>query len=164
MKQLWMTALLLLLALSVTACGGTPEADDPEEPAQTQLANPFVTYDTMEDAAQAVGFNLGLPDGVDWADEAGYQVMADSMLQATYLSEDRTLTLRKAAGENDISGDYNSYPEVSEETIGDRTVTCKGKNGLVYTAIWQEDGYSFSLTDDHGLDGATLTVYLSRIA
>ena len=109
------------------------------------LSNPFVTYKTLSDAEQAVGFTLELPDE-DWYTRAGIQVMRGKMLQVRCPSDEGNGTvIRKQAGDADISGDYNEYTDVQTVTIGDVPVTLKGNNGMVSTAIWTADGFSYAV-------------------
>ena len=109
------------------------------------LSNPFVTYQTLSDAEQAVGFSIELPDE-DWYTRAGIQVMRGKMLQVRCPSDEGNgAVIRKQAGEADISGDYNEYTDVQTVTIGDVPVTLKGNNGMVSTAIWTANGFSYAV-------------------
>ena len=108
-------------------------------------SNPFLSYKTLSDAEQAVGFSIELPDE-DWYTRAGIQVMRGKMLQVRCPSDEGNgAVIRKQAGDADISGDYNEYTDVQTVTIGDVTVTLKGNSGMVSTAIWTADGYSYAV-------------------
>ena len=74
------------------------------------------------------------------------------------------LYFRKGVGTEDISGDYNSYDTVEEQVIGDRTVTCKGSGGLVYTAIWNDGTYAYAVMSDTGMNAETLTAWVQSLA
>lgn len=109
-----------------------------------QIPNPFVDYETLEAAEKAVGFTLTLPVGCGNTERV-IQVMDGKMLQVI---DDGCFWYRKQAGDEDISGDYNAYPEVNTETVGDYTVTLKGSEGKVSAAIWTANGYSYAVLFD----------------
>lgn len=54
--------------------------------------------------------------------------------------------VRKGQGAGDVSGDYDDYAEVSEEHLGDVTMTLKGEGGKVMLATWTDGGYSYSIS------------------
>ena len=56
------------------------------------------------------------------------------------------MVIRKAAGTEDISGDYNEYPEIYNVTVSEREVTMKGTDGKVNVAVWNTDDYSYAIT------------------
>ena len=62
-----------------------------------------------------------------------------------------TLLYRVGPGGGDVSGDYNAYPDTWSVEAGGVSVTCKGADGTVSLALWERDGYSFSLSSEHGL-------------
>ena len=109
-----------------------------------QIANPFVDYESLEEAAKAAGFTLTVPTQ-NGAGKPIIQVMDGKMIQVIFDETDPQLYIRKQAGDEDISGDYNEYAEITTATVGDRTVTLKGNDGKVSTAIWTADGYSYAV-------------------
>lgn len=56
--------------------------------------------------------------------------------------------IRKAVGSDDISGDYNDYKEINKVTVGNNTVTLKGNNSKVYTAVWTSGEYTYAIDID----------------
>ena len=57
------------------------------------------------------------------------------------------VSVRKAAGDGDVSGDYNEYAAVTSLNAGDAQITLKGNAQNSYTlALWEADGYSYSLS------------------
>ena len=79
------------------------------------------------------------------------------MIQVMYFdgdpsAEDSSMVMvRKGTGDEDISGDYNEYPEKETVNIHGVDVQLRGENGLVYSAIWTWNGYSFAINADKGL-------------
>lgn len=100
-------------------------------------ASPYIPCADMDEAAKLAGFSMtvpGTPDRIEaWAGE---------MLQVFYDGEQATLCIRKAPGREDISGDYNVYPQV--ETVDG--ITLKGENGSVRLALWTADGYTYAVS------------------
>lgn len=60
------------------------------------------------------------------------------------------MLFRKARGTDDISGDYNVYSDVKEITVNEVSVTLKGDEGQYKLAIWQQDGFAYSLNYEPG--------------
>ena len=112
------------------------------------VANPFVDYATLDEAAAATGFGLKVPDTVEGYAEKHISVMSGIMLQVIYKNGDDRLFVRKEKGSEDISGDYNVYSDVTSVAVGGRTVTVKGKDGLYSTAVWTDAGFAYAVMAD----------------
>lgn len=177
MKRTTIFALSAALALSLTACGAVPkESAGGEEPAviggdsatwgpdlngeeDVQLPNPFTEYGSLEEAAEAAGFSMTVPETVDGCSERVFRVLGaggeDAMLEVICRdgeAEEREVRIRKAPGAEDISGDYNQYAQSETVDVGGLEVTMRGDNGLVHLAAWTADGYTYSLAV-YGGDG-----------
>lgn len=111
----------------------------------TQIPNPFIDCDTLADAAALAGFDIIVPDSVDGYEERAITAMENDMIQVLYLHGDDEICIRKAAGEEECSGDYNEYSEEKTVAVGEREITLRGNNGKVMVAVWTEDGYSYSI-------------------
>ena len=111
----------------------------------TQIPNPFVDCDTLADAAALAGFDIIVPDSVDGYEGRAITAVENDVIQVMYLHGDDEICVRKAAGDEDCSGDYNEYSEEKTVTVGDREVTLRGNNGKVMVAVWTEGGYSYSV-------------------
>ena len=110
-----------------------------------QIPNPFVDCDTLAQAEQLAGFSLTLPADIK-AD--GISVLPGDMIQV--LCEDG-LSIRKALGDEDISGDYNTYPQVETVAVQGHAVTLKGEGDQVTVAVWTADGYTYAVHSETGL-------------
>jgi hypothetical protein len=156
-------ALFLLLcagaALALAACGAR------QEPVSgMQIANPFVEYGSLEEAARAAGFELAVPEAPEGYDETIIQVMDDSMIQVIYRSGDDRLLIRKAAGDEDISGDYNQYTESSTVSVNGADVTLRGDGGKISVATWVRDGYTYAVDLDRPMAPEELTALIGQIS
>ena len=144
---------------------GGIETEDAIGGENVQIPNPFVDYETLDAAAQAAGFALTAPEMVEGYSDKLIQVMSNSMIQIIFLdSDDNRLFIRKEAGDADISGDYNNYAEVNTVTVGEYSVTLKGDNGTVSTAIWTNDGYAYAVSADVPMTIEAMTALISQIA
>ena len=124
-----------------------------------QIPNPFIGYQTLEDAEKAVGFNMSIPAEADGYKILNVSTMNDVMLQVDF---ENGVELRKQAGSEDISGDYNVYPVIEQAEINGVQVTLRIDNGKVYSAIWQRGGYTYALFSENGLSVEEAKNVISR--
>ena len=141
-------------------------------PAQDGMAagwgNPFIPCGSMDEAAGLAGFPMEVPEGTALMEQ--YPVrditsVKDSMIQVICFDDagKEGLRMRKAAGEEDISGVYGTYEEKTLES-GGRTLYLRLKEGLVRTICWTEDGFSFAvMTDEAALDEKAAAELVSGI-
>lgn len=140
----------------------TTEAMTTEEETQApEIANPVSEYETLGAAQRAAGVEIEIPEGPEGYPVTCYHAIKNlGLLEIVYLdgpanSEDSKegYRIRKAAGDEDISGDYNEYSEVMEQEMEDgRMVTLKGNDGAVYCVTWTDGGYSYAIDID--MDGS----------
>lgn len=130
-----------------------------------QIPNPFADYATLEEAEKAAGFSLTAPETVDGYSERLIQVMSGSMIQIIFRdAEENRLFIRKEAGSEDISGDYNNYSEINTISVDGCEVTMKGENGLVSVAIWTDGAYTYAVTADKPMTQDVMTSLVSAVA
>lgn len=131
---------------------------DSEQKSDVEIPNPFTQCSSLEEAAQNAGFSFNVPETVDGYSQRIIRTMADekgrAMIEVIYQNEtdenestDNTdeIRMRKANGDEDISGDYMEYSETSSLTIGNIQVTVKGEHGKINLAIWTDNGYTYSI-------------------
>ena len=136
-------ALCAALMLGFTASGQPaeqPKTDDTIITDNTQIPNPWQDYDSLSDACDAAGYDFTIPEIIDGHDGIHFSVLGDG-----------EITIRKAPGAEDISGDYNTYESTEKVTVGGIEVTLKGEAGYTL-AIWSSEGYSYSLSLSSPLD------------
>lgn len=173
MKKTVVIALCVCLILSLSACvrnsgqpaiGGDPAtwgpAEDgapkvPGEDSNVQIPNPFTEYDTLEDAAGAVGFGISVPDSIDGYSERYIRTLIteeSKLMEVIYgTAEDGQVRIRKSPGSEDISGDYTVYDRTETAQVGELTVTMKGNGDTVNLVIWTNDGYAYSIYCSEGM-------------
>ncbi|MBR0474686.1 MAG: hypothetical protein IJJ19_06750 [Erysipelotrichaceae bacterium] len=148
-----MKKIFILLAIgAVLLMGCTNKENKHEEEligGNTQIANPFVGYETLEDACKEAGFDLVLPEKVEGYDGYSVQLMNGKMIQVIYGGNE--LYIRKMAGDTDISGDYNSYKVNEVSDILGKEVTFRGDGEKVYNVTWLEEGYTYAIYNSEGM-------------
>ena len=106
-----------------------------------------------------------VPETVDgYSGEKSIQVVDNRMIQILYTDDnENSLLIRKEAGSADISGDYNDYDEINTIFVGEYSVTLKGNNGTVSTAIWVNDGYSYAVNADAPISTEDMIALIAAI-
>lgn len=164
MKKQILIAVTAALCLSFAACGtqgadtnakadtaGSTDAST-EIGDSSRIANPWIEYSSLEEAAQAAGFEMTAPDRIEGYSEITFQVLAgdddtEALLEIIYANESSSISIRKAAGSEDISGDYNAYAVSVTENIGENEVVMKGREeGSVSLAVWTAGDYTYAIS------------------
>ena len=163
MKKLIVVLLIMQVVLSLTACTQQESGSesDPDSTENVQIGNPWVDCATLEDASRLAGFDIAIPGKIEGYPNKVIQVMERSMIQVMYYdsdpeAEDSSMVMvRKGLGSDDISGDYNEYSEKETMNIHGVDVQLRGDSGMIYSAIWTRDGYSYAINADKGLNRDT---------
>ena len=124
--------------------------------ASVQAINPFIDTKTLEEAQEIAGFELNVPGAEDPYTVLNYRAVEGSMLEIIYWDEKGAegYRIRKAAGSEDISGDYNEYALEKTVTLADgTTVTLRGDEEDQWSlAVWtmteasgEKEDYSFAI-------------------
>ena len=120
-----------------------------------QIANPFTDTKTLEEAQEIAGFDMQVPDAAAPYTVVNYRAVEGEMLEIIFRDRkgEEGYRIRKAAGEDDISGDYNEYAKEKTIRLSDGTkVTLRGdKDDEWSVAMWTaehgegKDVYSFAV-------------------
>lgn len=99
---------------------------DSEQKSDIEIPDPFSEYSSLEEAAQNAGFSFNVPETVDGYAQRIIRTTAgeegSAMIEVIYQNEidgkENTdsadeIRMRKANGDEDISGDYTEYSETS---------------------------------------------------
>ncbi|MEG1895400.1 MAG: hypothetical protein RR162_04095, partial [Oscillospiraceae bacterium] len=96
MKKIVAAALCAIMAVSLAGCATTPDAvekSEGEKQGGTQLANPFVDCETIEDAAKLSGFEITLPSAMPQGySQDAIRAVKDGMLEIIYKNGDSAIT------------------------------------------------------------------------
>lgn len=117
-----------------------------EQDSDLTAALPPAELDSAEELSDAVGFETAdVPSLAVQASQISYTAI-DNLAQIDYqVSDDQRISFRKSPGSDDNSGDYTEYTVVKTITVSDYTVTIKGDNDTFRLAIWNHDGYAYSI-------------------
>lgn len=141
MKLRFIMILALVLLCAVGCAQDAPE-ETTEAPPMMGIANPWKSYDTLADAEAACGFSLGIPETVGAFQAQQFRVMSGHLLEVEYVHDGHTITVRKAKGNEDISGDYNQYDEIVLADYANGSATFRGDVGVVlFTENWSYSLY-----------------------
>ena len=122
-------------------------------------------YDTLAALNAAMGFDVPEVSPLPFAPAKTVYENVFGVARIEYYgagNENITLSMTKDNGE-DISGDYNEYAFVREETINGVTVVLKGNEGSVSLAVWTMDGYAYAISANPGVDSDAMIAMTGSI-
>ena len=148
MKRFFAFLLACLLCSVMIGCGQTENTSS--NTSQLMDMDTIGEHTTMvtafDQTEELVGFTIEAPETYrDKKPEIA--VLEERIIQLGYdAGELGNILVRKAKGEEDLSGDTNTYDVVKTETVGGKSVRLKGNEQYALVAIWQKGGYSYSIT------------------
>ena len=143
----YMVGMAAMAAAVVLITVGIQRKDtDVQDENMVGVVNPYVYYDTLAEAEKAVGFEITVPECFDDVKISEIIVIAGETIEIDY-GEDKqsAVTIRKAKGSDDISGDYNTYGFERILSIADMRVTVKGDDDLIKLLTWQNGDFTYSM-------------------
>lgn len=168
MKKLILSITILFLAFAFTACGGEANTEANNEDVNNEIANPWIDCANLDEAAQIAGFDFAAPKRIDGYPKTFIQAMENEMIQVFYSDKDledetsAAVLVRKGFGD-DISGDYNEYTENKTAEMHGVSVDLSGNDGLIYKALWEQDGFAYSIGADKGIDEALVNELVESV-
>ena len=161
-KRTFAAAGLLLLAVSCFAgCGKNNKKNiyDSLSALESSIVAQygFNEYTSLTDASSAVGFSLRLPDfssGMELKTIRASQEHA--LMEVVYTDGGNPIRIRKGRGEEDISGNTAAYPETFQDYSEDMPVVLKGAKNRLNLALWNKNGYAYSIESIEPLEGAIM--------
>ena len=153
-KRILSLILSILCIVSLCACGKEAEPTVPATEAVLQIGNPWVSYETLQEAEAAVGFTFPLEETVEGSYVAKeFRVCNKELLEVVYRDDIFEVTVRMKAGEHeDISGVYGEFDQVEPFVLGDATGVVKYKDGA-FLKLVIFNGYSYSFYAPNGYWG-----------
>lgn len=159
-------ALLSVLVIPPLVAGAAGSQTPAVATPQNQLAE-VVEYAGMQQAAQAVSEDICLPATLP----EGYEVTASrvvngEMLELVITKGRETLVFRAAPGSEDLSEvDYETSAYTLNEEVNGITRGYAGVSDKKLTAaVWIDDGYSYALVADGGMDAQEMRTLAESIA
>lgn len=165
MKKIVFLLSCIILSAVFAACGSDAALAE-ETSRTTAIANPWSSWDSIEEAESVTGFSFGLPEVIRERYHAvGIRTMNKDLIEVVYQDESFEVCVRKEKGEGqDISGDYNKY-EISTETNqnGGTLISCHNSNNAAIKQLISYKGYSWSLVAPNGYWGDSNQDFLNII-
>lgn len=124
----------------------------------TQIANPYLSCATLAEAERQAGFSMALPADCT---VSSFSIVPQTIIQANCADG---LTIRKAVGSGDISGDYNAYAQSETVSTTGNAVTLRGDGQQVMVALWTADGYTYAIQTDTGLSRERMLALVAGVA
>lgn len=116
--------------------------------ANKQLAWDYVEFKTVWEAEYAVQFSVLVPSVLGTEDLQKISVIGKRLVQLDYPNG---INYRTSNEKEDISGDYNHYPDETDFKVNGYSGTAKGACGRIFVATWSNDTNSYSIAVPHGI-------------
>ena len=130
------------------------------------MPNPFEKKASLDAANKAAGFNFTSPAKYTTYEAKEYRVIKDEMVEIIYkdsANPDEDIRVRKANGNLDISGDYNSY--LTNKIVNDAgiQILLRGEDDRYHAATWTSGDYSYAIDSKAGITENKLKGFIQRI-
>lgn len=155
-------AACLILVVSLNVYNKNIVPDQQEDLAGVEGVIEFSTKKELEDK---VGFKIDEIDTLPFDAVSTDYIYSFGIARIEYhgaSDEEITFSVGKTDGE-DVSGDYNEYSNVSEEKIGESTVTIKGNDDTTSLATWTEGEYSYAVNAVLGVSDETMKEMIKSV-
>jgi len=150
--------LCAVVAFSATACTAQQKTTEVSSSSENvQIPNPWVDCKTIEDAEKLAGFDFQLPETPDGYTIDNISAIENDIIQVIYRNGDKEICIRKAAGVDDASGDYNTYDTAVTKDIQDVSATLKGNKNEFKLAVWTSEEYAYSVSSSEALSEDAMT-------
>ena len=144
-------ALVLIGVLAVTV------VNRPPQPGGVQTGAPAVEYQSAKELSKASGVKIKDLQNLPFEPtETVYLDYQNGLAEICYSDETQSLYYRVSKGSGDNSGDFNEYDQAETRKTGGVTLTLKGSGGLIYCALYEKGGRSYSVVSTAGLTWAQL--------
>lgn len=158
MKKIIGFMICIVMLLSVVACGNKATGKETENVGgnSVEIPNPFVECETIDKAEQLAGFKISVLENIpEGFVQSVVRAIENELIEIIYLRGEDEICIRKAKGNENISGNYNNYAENGTMEFENFKVTIKGNNGKVNVATWVDGDYTYALSiscEGEGLD------------
>lgn len=114
--------------------------------------NPFAESASLDELYKDAGYDFkmpySLPEGYSLS---GCALIDGTLVQITYDNGADTILYRTKKSSEDISGDYNTYPNTVTVDVNGVTADARGYSGKYYSTVWQEGESSYAIGSTGGL-------------
>ncbi len=134
------------------------ESDETEATDEQDAVMAFETIaDNEKDLSYSLGFDMNCAPIQELSEKAGmtevsYKILGDGIGEISFSDGEHSNYFRKAAGTEDISGDYNLYDVEMEFDGSDSSGTLKGEMNDFKLAVWTtKEGFTYAAYIEEGL-------------
>lgn len=145
------------------------EGDLAERDAATYESLNFV-YDSLDQLEESACFDFAVPQSAEGSSSRAYYCYfyddGLTIAEVQYLDDDgnTVCTIRKAAGERNISGCVNCYSITERVEVDDiGPVNLSGSNSGYAVAYWSDGGYSYSVTTEDMIPQEDMLELVSQV-
>ena len=139
-------AVVLIAAFAVKMIGRQPQVGG------DLTAGAPVEYKSARELSKASGIEIEDLRNLPFeATETVYLDYQNNLAEINYSNETQRLWYRASKGSGDNSGDYNEYEKIGTRETGGVTFTLKGSGDLIYCALYEKNGCSYSIGSTGGL-------------
>lgn len=162
-KYIAIAACFIILVVSATVIPSIMNVNN-NVPEQASIPE-IVDYNTLVELSKAVGFPVPEINQIPFeVEEVTYTAYGKELAQIDYANNENSITFRKSVGKEDNSGDYNEYSNIKEISTDKLTITIKGNSDRYNLAIWEKDGYSYSLQSTVGVSETEMVEMVNGIS
>lgn len=155
--------LFTVLDYAVTAENGVVNINTPDS-GKVEIPNPMKSFDALEDALATLPFAAKTPAVPDGYTLVRVDTIMGTTLQVRYGKGEDSVTFRTAQSTEDISGNFNTYANTAQRTVGGLTVTVKGDGDTVSQANWNDGDIAYSLTFSAPVEAAVVDAIVESVA
>lgn len=120
------------------------------------VVSPYQEVNSLQEASKITGFDMKVPESIGEYNNQLISVIDGNIIEVRYLSSDEQSTgisIRKSRGDEDISGDYDTYSTNITEHIDGKDVNLRGDGEKIFVVKWTENGFSYAVTaNDYIMD------------
>lgn len=146
MKKIFSLLFVFLICMITVGCDKNSEDT-------TQVYKNFKQVNSLNEAEEILGFGIDINEKI-FGDgyEKRIQIIEPKLIELHYNQLDQWIIIRKALyeGDEDISGDYNEYPQKDTKIIDDIQFIIRGNDDKINVVSWKKDKYSYSLNINPG--------------
>ena len=133
------------------------------EPTQQAIPD-IVKYHSANELSKAVGFTVKEIQNIPFEVETvQYTAYWKELAEIRSIGRNNTLVFRMAARSEDVSGDYSVYTDIKNVTVNGTLVTLKGDASKYKIAVWQAEGYSYSLQFTEAVSEQEMIITLQNV-
>jgi hypothetical protein len=157
-------ACLLIVLTGTLMLSDFLNRDQAQPGPDTLIPNPVTAAASADELSGLVGFEVtDLADLPFEPDSIDYSAIAD-LAQIQYRTGDQTVVYRKGIGNEDVSGDFNSYEQTETVDVNGVEIKISGSNEVCNLATWTNDGFSYSISFSEGIKNTDLLEIIAGVS